>query len=110
MWNFYYLCFIMRIIARNTLKEFWEKHPDSRVGLLTWNDKLSKTNYDNPQSVIVDFKDADYVGNERIVFNIARNKFRLIASFNYQFNACWIKFIGTHKEYSRIDAKTVEFY
>ena len=80
------------------------------MGLLTWYDKLSKTKYDNPQIVMVDFKDADYVGTEKIVFNIARNKFRLITSFNFQFNAFWIKFIGIHKEYSKIDAKTVEFY
>lgn len=100
----------MRIIAKNTLKDFWEKQPDSEIGLLSWYDKMSKTNYEKPQDVILDFKGADFVGNERIVFNIARNKYRLIASFNYPFSACWIKFIGTHKEYDRVDAKNVEYY
>ena len=99
----------MRIVARSTLKSFWETHTDSKAGLIFWYEKMSANDYDNPQEVIADFKDADYVGNERIVFNIARNKYRLIVSFNYEFKACWIKFIGTHKAYDKIDAKTIDF-
>lgn len=100
----------MRIIAKGTLKEFWEVHTDAKIGLLSWYEKMSSHDYSAPQEVIADFKGADYVGNERIVFNIARNKYRLIVSFNYQFKACWIKFVGTHKDYDRIDAKTIEHY
>ncbi len=100
----------MRIVAKSTLKDFWEIYTDSKTGLLSWYEKMSNTDYKNPQEVISDFKGADYVGNERIVFNIAKNKFRLTVSFNYEFNACWIKFVGTHKDYDRIDAKTVENY
>ncbi|MCF0040810.1 type II toxin-antitoxin system HigB family toxin [Dyadobacter fanqingshengii] len=98
----------MRIVAKGTLKEFWETHTDAKTGLLSWYEKMNSHDYSTPQEVIADFKGADYVGNERVVFNIARNKYRLIVSFNYQFKACWIKFVGTHKDYDRIDAKTIE--
>ncbi|WP_109740882.1 type II toxin-antitoxin system HigB family toxin [Arcicella aurantiaca] len=86
--------------------------PPSLVGVHTVPlcDSKRTDSYDTPQEVISDFKGADYVGNERIVFNIAKNKYRLIVSFNYEFKACWIKFVGTHKEYDKIDAKTVENY
>ena len=99
----------MRIFSRNTLQEFWTTHSDSKTGLLSWYDKVSKSEYNNPQEVISDFKGADYVGNERIVFNIARNKYRLIVSFNYEFKVCWVKFAGTHKEYDKVDVKTIKF-
>ena len=100
----------MRIVAKSTLKEFWETSTESKTGLLSWYEKMSNNDYNTPQEVIADFKDADYVGNERIVFNIARNKYRLIVSFNYEFKAYWIKFVGNHKDYDKIDAKTVELY
>ena len=100
----------MRIVAKSKLKEFWETSTESKTGLLSWYEKMSNNDYNTPQEVIADFKDADYVGNERIVFNIARNKYRLIVSFNYEFKACWIKFVGNHKDYDKIDAKTIELY
>jgi mRNA interferase HigB len=100
----------MRIVAKSTLKDFWETATESKTGLLSWYEKMSNNDYNTPQEVIADFKDADYVGNERIVFNITRNKYRLIVSFNYEFKACWIKFVGNHKDYDKIDAKTVELY
>lgn len=71
--------------------------------------KIECKDYNSPNEVIMDFKAADYVGNERIVFNIARNKYRLIVAFNYDFGLCFVKFIGTHAAYDKIDAKTVEF-
>lgn len=70
----------MRIIAKGTLLKFWEKHPDSKIGLLSWYEKMSKNFYKTPQEIVLDFKDADFVGNDRIVFNIAKNKFRLVVS------------------------------
>lgn len=99
----------MRIVAKGTLIEFWKRHADSKIGLLTWYDHVKNTKYDTPLQVIQDFKGADYIGNKRIVFNISKNKFRLIVSFRFEFNACWIIFIGTHAEYNKIDAKTIDF-
>jgi mRNA interferase HigB len=99
----------MRIIAIKTLKEFWETHTDAETGLKNWYERISKATYQTPAEVVNDFKGADFVGNTRIVFNVAKNKFRLIAAFRYDKQICWIKFVGTHSEYDKIDAETVEF-
>lgn len=99
----------MRIHSLNTLKSFFDKYPDAEINLLHWHRKITKQSFNDPQNVVEYFKGADYVGKERIVFNICRNKYRLIAAFNYEFQVCYIKFIGTHKEYDKIDAKTIDF-
>ncbi len=99
----------MRIHALKTLKAFWQKYPDSEIGLKYWYSKIEAGKFKNPQEIILDFKGADYIGNERIVFNIAKNKYRLIAAFNYNFQLCFVKFVGTHKEYDLIDAKNIDF-
>lgn len=99
----------MRIISVKTLKIFWEIYPDSKAGLNDWYKKTKKGEYQTPNEVIMDYKNADYVGNTRIIFNIVKNKFRLIVAFRYDKQICWIKFIGTHKEYDNIDPKIVEF-
>lgn len=99
----------MRVIAVKTLREFWEQYPAAETGLKHWYERIGKVSYDSPAGVLSDFKGADFVGNTRIVFNIAKNKFRLIAAFRYDKQICWIKFVGTHSEYDKIDASTVEF-
>jgi mRNA interferase HigB len=99
----------MRIHALKTLKLFWTKYPDAEIGLKYWYSKIEAASYKSPVEIISEFKGADYVGNERIVFNISKNKFRIIAAFNYEYQLCFIKFVGTHKEYDFIDAKNVEY-
>ena len=99
---------LMRIIAVSTLKKFWRKYADAEVSLRMWHTKVGGKVYHTPQEVVADFKGADYIGNERIVFNIAGNKYRLIVAFNYDFELCLVKFLGTHSAYDKIDAKTIE--
>lgn len=99
----------MRVIAVKTLKQFWGKHPDAEVGLKHWYERISQAAYKNPAEVVADFKKANYVGNTRIVFNVAKNKFRLVVAFRYDKQICWIKFVGTHSDYDQIDVTTVEF-
>ena len=99
----------MRIHALKALKSFWNKYPDAEPNLRHWYGKMEGASYVNPQEVIAQFKGADYVGNERIVFNIAHNKYGLIVAFNYEYQICFVKFVGTHKEYDRIDAKTIDY-
>ena len=99
----------MRVIAIKTLKEFWGKHPEATTGLKHWYERISNKAYDSPAELVSDFKGADYVGNTRVVFNIARNKFRLIAAFRCDKQICWVKFVGTHSDYDDIDAQTIEF-
>ncbi len=100
---------MMRIHALKTLKLFWLNHPEAEIGLKYWYSKVEASDFANPQQIVQAFKGADFVGNQRIVCNISKNKYRLIAAFNYNYQLCFIKFIGTHKQYDNIDAKTIEF-
>ena len=93
----------MRIITKGTLRDFWEEYPDSEQELKIWYEKMKKAKYQNSNDVIQDTPKTDTVGNNRIVFNICRNKYRLIALFRYKLQRVYIRFIGTHKEYDKIE-------
>jgi mRNA interferase HigB len=93
----------MRIITKGTLREFWEFYPDSEQELKYWYDKIKNASYQTPNEVIEDNLKTDTVKNNRIVFNICRNKYRLIALFRYKIQTVYIRFIGTHKEYDAIE-------
>lgn len=92
----------VRILARSTLRDFWEQYPDSVTGLKIWFIKIKKAEYKNSSEIIKDFKGADYVSGY-IVFNIAKNKYRLVVAFRYDTQICYIHFVGTHSEYVKID-------
>lgn len=98
----------MRVIATRTLKEFWQKYKDSEQELKTWNSKIKNASYKNAHEVKQETPSADNVGNNRIVFNICHNKYRLIVVFRYNLQRVYIRFIGTHKEYDNIkDIKNI---
>jgi mRNA interferase HigB len=98
----------MRIIAKKTLREFWETNIDAREELSEWYQSIEDGTFKLPQEVIQLYPDADIVGNNRIVFNICYNKYRLIALFKYNIQMVFIRFIGTHKEYDKIhDIKNI---
>lgn len=100
----------MRIITKKRLEDFSKEYPDAKVSLKFWFDVIIANNFYTVQEVIQVFNSADYVGNERIVFNIARNKYRLIAKFRFHPRAqrVYIRFIGTHAEYNKIkDIKNI---
>lgn len=103
------LCFrlLMRIYSISTLKRYWIKHPKVENNLKHWYKKILEKEYHSLREIVNDFPKADAVGNDRIVFNIKGNDYRLIARFNFDFQLCYIKFIGTHGEYDKVDAKTV---
>ena len=92
----------MRIIAKRTLREFWEAYPDAETGLRYWFEQIGKHNWQTPNEIISAFNGADTVGNGRIVFNIAGNKYRLIIKFVYETQICYVRFLGSHKEYDKI--------
>lgn len=94
----------MRIITKKRLEDFVEIYPDAKASLKFWYDIVATNNFYSVQEVIQVFNTADYVGNERLVFNIARNKYRLIAKFRFHKRAqrVYIRFIGTHAEYDEI--------
>jgi mRNA interferase HigB len=98
----------MRVIAKRTLKQFWLKYADSEEQLSEWNNIVSKADWRNPNDVKKVFPSADHVGNNRMVFNICRNKYRLIVVFRYNIQMAYIRFIGTHDEYDKItDIKNI---
>ncbi len=98
----------MRIIARRTLRESWAVHADSEQALATWYRIAHAARWESPLDIKARFADASIVANDRVVFNIRGNRYRLIAAFDYARQAGWIKFIGTHAAYDRVDATTVE--
>ncbi|AQG78976.1 addiction module toxin RelE [Spirosoma montaniterrae] len=98
----------MVIIAKATLIRFTEKHPDVLVALMEWYDVVAAIDWANINHVRATFNTVDYVGNDRFIFNIRGNRYRLVVTILFSIRTVYIKFIGTHAEYDKIDAKTVE--
>lgn len=97
----------MRIISKKTLRDFWEKHSDSKQQLLSWYQESSKSNWETPNDIKKEYPSASVLLKNRIVFNIKGNTYRLIVKINYEHQIIWIRFIGTHSEYDKIDANKI---
>lgn len=98
----------MRIIAVRFLRDFWEQHPDAEQPLKAWADEAGKASWTQPAEIKEQYRSASILKNRRVVFNIKGNDYRLVVSVAYHFQAVYVKFIGTHKEYDAVDAETVE--
>ena len=96
-----------RIIAKRTLKEFWEKHAEAEQYLKTWYDTAKHIDWKTPNEVKNTYANASILKNERVVFNIKGNDYRLVVKFNFEKSWIFIRFIGTHTEYDKIDANTI---
>lgn len=96
-----------RIIAKSTLREFWEKHSDSEQYLKTWYDTAKSAKWLSPNDVKQTYIKASVLKNGRMVFNIKGNSYRLVVKFNFEKQWVFIRFIGTHAEYDKIDADTI---
>ncbi|GHT47629.1 toxin RelE [Bacteroidia bacterium] len=97
----------MRIIAKKILREFWTVHEDCEQALLEWFHQVSKATYESPIQVKQAFPSASILNNNRIVFNIKGNSYRLIVRANYDYQMLWVRFIGTHAEYDKVDANII---
>ena len=97
----------MRIVAKKTLRDFWNKHNDCEEQLKTWYNETNKTNWKNPNELKKDYPSASILENNRIVFNIKGNKYRLVVKINYEYQIMWIRFIGTHAGYDKIDSNKI---
>ena len=98
----------MQVIARRTLKLFWLRHPRAEVPLRTWYTVVTGANWSGPADVKAQFgPTVDFVGDNRLIFDIGGNKFRLVVHVAYSYRRVLIKFVGTHAEYDRIDAETI---
>ena len=99
--------FKVRVIAKRTLRDFWEKHSDCEQQLLSWYNETEKGKWSTINELKSDYPSASILKENRIVYNIKGNKYRLIVKINFEFQICWIRFIGTHAEYDKIDANTI---
>ena len=99
----------MRIIARRTLREFWEGpgHQDSEAPLRAWFAEASKADWATPADIKRQHRNVSFVGNSRVVFNIGGNKYRLVVAIKYPSRMLFIRFVGGHAQYDRIDAEEV---
>jgi mRNA interferase HigB len=97
----------MRIIARSTLRTFWDKNPDSEQPLKAWFSEASYASWQSPSDIKSLYRNASIVANNRVVFNIKGNDYRLIVHVRYDISIIFIRFIGTHKEYDKVDAATI---
>ena len=97
----------MRIISKKILRDFWQKHPDCEQQLKAWFQETSKSKWKNPNEIKKEYPNASVLAGNRIVFNIKGNSYRLIVRINYDYQMIWIRFIGTHAEYDKIDATKI---
>ena len=99
----------VRVIARRTLREFWEQrgHRDAEQPLRAWFAEARRATWRTPADVKAAYRNASFVGNHRVVFNIAGNKYRLVVALKYSAQIAFIRFVGTHAAYDQIDVEEV---
>lgn len=98
----------MQVIARRTLREFWEREPRAETPLRVWYAIVHKATWSGPADIKVQFgATVDFIGDNRIIFDIAGNRYRLIVHVAYAYQRVLIKFVGTHRDYDRINVETV---
>ncbi|NEW82850.1 MAG: type II toxin-antitoxin system HigB family toxin [Mariniphaga sp.] len=99
----------MRIIAFRTLREFWERpeYADSESSLSSWYHDAKNSEWKNSNELKQQYKNASIVGEGRVVFNIKGNKYWLVVSIDFEFQVIFIRFVGTHQQYDKIDAKKI---
>jgi mRNA interferase HigB len=97
----------MHVIARKALREFWEQHPDAEGPLRAWHNEATKARWNSPQDIRARYAHASFVGADRVVFDIGGNRYRLIVVVRYRTGTVFVRFVGTHADYDRIDARTI---
>ncbi|MDB5333073.1 MAG: mRNA interferase HigB [Phycisphaerales bacterium] len=99
----------MRIISRKTLRQFWQKrqYADAEQPLKAWFQEAAKADWSSPAAIKAAYRSASVVADNRVVFNIAGNKYRLVVKVNYPYRVMYIRFVGTHRQYDAIDVTEV---
>ncbi len=98
----------MRVIAKKTLREFWERHPDAKEPLLAWFREAQQADWDMPAKVKARYPSASIVAGNRVVFNIKGNAYRLVVKINYGYRTVYVRFVGTHAEYDGVNVARVQ--
>jgi mRNA interferase HigB len=99
----------MRVISSNTIKNYWEKYPTSEQSLKSWLQEVENSEWDSPHFLKVKYKSASILSNKRVVFNIKRNKYRLLVDIEFRLKIVFVVWFGTHSEYNLINAKTITY-
>ena len=99
----------MRVIAIKPLREFWRRpgRGDAEHSLRAWFREAKHAHWRSPVEFKNDYASASIIGSNRVVFNIAGNKYRLVVKINYPYGVVYIRFVGTHKEYDKIDVEAI---
>lgn len=97
----------MRVIAISTLRAFWEKHPDAQTPLRAWYALASRAQWKSPADIKQAYRNASFTTNNRVVFNVNGNDYRLVVLVRYDKGLLFVKFVGTHAQYDKINVLTV---
>jgi mRNA interferase HigB len=97
----------MRIIAISLLRAFWTRHPQAEMPLRAWYAEASRADWKNPADIKAAYRNASFLPGNRVIFNIKGNDYRLVVAVHYNRGMMFIRFVGTHAEYDRIDAGTI---
>ena len=101
------LSYVVRITSKRALWEFWKRHPESEQPLLAWYREVKQADWSNPTHVVKRYPNASIVRGDRAVFRIQHNDCRIVTRFFYQGRTVYIRFVGTHREYDRINVEEV---
>jgi len=97
----------MRVLSKKCLREFWAKHPDAEQPLKAWWAEAKDAAWRDPTEVKRRYPSASVIGDRRLVFNLGGGKYRLVVKVNYPYGQVFVRFIGTHAEYDRVDVESV---
>lgn len=97
----------MHLVSIQTLRKFWKLHPDAEGPLRAWYEAVEQAQWRTPADIKANFATASFLGNNRVVFNIKGNDYRLIVIVEYRMGRLFVRFVGTHAEYDRIDAERI---
>lgn len=98
---------MVRVIAKSTLKSYWTKHSDCEEQLKCWYKEVEEAKWKTSRDIKRDYPTASFLHDNRVVFNIKGNTHRLVVKINYDYGIVWIRFVGTHAQYDKINASTI---
>ena len=99
----------MRIISKKILKTYYQNEPFAESSLLSWIAAIEEAEFKNHNELKEQFRNASIIDDKRVIFNIHGNKYRLIVKIEYDFNLVFITWLGTHSQYDKIDATTINY-
>lgn len=97
----------MRVISKRTLQDFWKCYSEAEHPLAAWYAEAIKAQWKSPQEIKTHYQTASFLRDNRVVFNIGGNKYRLVVKINYEYNTVYIRFVGTHAQYNKINAEEI---